>query len=186
MFIILHDFEPMLKCTQEQWILEHPPLKDKLLAPQSHQGPRCQFNGRVKLPSLTPWILFYSEGKKKMVDADDNPMGQGQKAYLQCHRQAHFCGSHQVWCCIPSKFCNSVSNQISGLRTKYKKHKGRFMAMGTGIMPHNGQSVQNLLDLDSIWHNNPSMAAKTYSSQLGIDHAGTLYSLVQLHGRAVH
>ncbi|KAG1839465.1 hypothetical protein DFJ58DRAFT_733341 [Suillus subalutaceus] len=55
-------------------------------------------------------------------------------------------------------------------------------------MPLDGQSAQNLLevvhadfpwysDLDSIWHNNPSMAAKTYSSQPGIDHAGTGPSL---------
>ncbi|KAG2061167.1 hypothetical protein BDR06DRAFT_966201 [Suillus hirtellus] len=91
------------------------------------------------------------------------------------------------------KFCNSVFNQISG--TKYKKHKGRFMAMGAGIMLHDGQSVQNLLalvcadfpwflDLDSIWHNNPSMAVKTYSSQLGVDLTGALYVLVQPHGRA--
>ncbi|KAG2336471.1 hypothetical protein BDR05DRAFT_1005826, partial [Suillus weaverae] len=93
------------------------------------------------------------------------------------------------------KFCNSVSNQISGLRTKYKKHKGRFTATSAGVVPLDGQSAQNLLelvhadfpwfsDLDAIWHNNPSMVAKTYSSQPGVDHAGVLYLLVQPHGRA--
>lgn len=39
-------------------------------------------------------------------------------------------------------------------------------------------------ELDQIWHSNLSMAAKTHSSKLGADHAGTLYSLVQPHGRA--
>ncbi|KAG1811662.1 hypothetical protein DFJ58DRAFT_850750, partial [Suillus subalutaceus] len=72
--------------------------------------------------------------------------------------------------------------------------KAKFNAMGAGVMPLDGQSAQNLLelvhadfpwysDLDSIWHNNPSMAAKTYSSQPGVDHTGALYSLVQPHGR---
>ncbi|KAG1799488.1 uncharacterized protein HD556DRAFT_1305689 [Suillus plorans] len=192
MFVILHDFEPTLECTQEQWILKHPPSKDKLLAPQSHQDPRYQFNGRAKLLSLMPW------GRKKMVDADDNPIGK-DKGHIYSAIAGLIFADHIKYGAAYrqnlKKFCNSVSNQISGLRTKYKQHKGRFTATGTGIMPHDGQSAQNLLaliradfpwflDLDSIWHNNSSMAAKTYSSQLGIDYAGTLYSLVQPHGRA--
>ncbi|KAG1800002.1 hypothetical protein EV424DRAFT_1352227 [Suillus variegatus] len=198
MFVVLHDFEPMLECAQDQWILKHPPLKDKLPAPQSHQGPRCQFNGRAKLPSLMPWILFYLEGKKKMADADDNPTGK-DKGHIYSAIAGLIFVDHIKYGTTyrqnPKKFCNSVSNQISGLRTKYKKHKGRFTATGAGIMPHDGQSMQNLLalvcadfpwfsDLDSIWHKNPSMVAKTYLSQPGVDHAGTLYSLVQPHGKA--
>ncbi|KAG2053460.1 hypothetical protein BDR06DRAFT_972257 [Suillus hirtellus] len=144
MFVVLHDFKSTLKCAQEQWILKHPPSKDKSPVPQLHQGPRCQFNGRVKLPSLTPLILFYSEGKKKMADAEDNPMSK-DKGHIYSAIAGLIFADHIKYDATyhqnPKKFCNSVSNQISGLRTKYKKHKGRFTAMSTGVMPHNGQSV---------------------------------------------
>ncbi|KAG2335589.1 hypothetical protein BDR05DRAFT_1006652 [Suillus weaverae] len=136
-----------------------------------------------------------------MADADDNPTGKDKGAIYGAIAQLIFVNHIKYGAAYrqnQKKFCNSVSNQISGLRTKYKKHKGRFTAMGTGVVPLDGQSAQNLLgeslmpyfyflwfsDLDATWHNNPSMAAKTYSSQPGVDHAGTLYSLVQPHGRA--
>ncbi|KAG1884366.1 hypothetical protein F4604DRAFT_1919541 [Suillus subluteus] len=143
-------------------------------------------------------ILFYSEGKKKMVDADDNPMSKDKGDVHGAIAKLLF-ANHIKYGAVydqnQKKFRNSVSNQISALRTKYKKHKTRFNATGTGVMPLDGQSVQNLLelihadflwysDLDSIWHNNPSMVAKTYLSQPGVDHAAALYSLVQPHGRA--
>ncbi|KAG2047139.1 hypothetical protein BDR06DRAFT_1014126 [Suillus hirtellus] len=141
-------------------------------------------------------ILFYLEGKKKMADAEDNPMGKDKGHIYSAITGLIFADYIKYGTTYHQnlkKFCNSVSNQISG--TKYEKHKGRFAAMGAGIMPHDGQSVQNLLalihmdfpwfsDLDSIWHNNPSMAAKAYLSQPGVDHASALYVLIQLHGRA--
>jgi len=40
------------------------------------------------------------------------------------------------------------------------------------------------MELDAIWHSNPSMAAKVHSSRPGVDHAGNFYSLVQPHGGA--
>jgi hypothetical protein len=40
------------------------------------------------------------------------------------------------------------------------------------------------MELDVIWHANPSMAAKMHSSKPGVDHAGSLFSLVQLHDGA--
>ncbi|KAG1770139.1 hypothetical protein EV702DRAFT_1202554 [Suillus placidus] len=143
-------------------------------------------------------ILFYPEGKKKVADADDNPTGKDKGAIYGAIAQLTFANHIKYGAAYrqnQKKCCNSVSNQISGLRTKYKKHKGRFTATGAGVVLLDGQSAQNLLelvpaefpwfsDLDSIWHNNPSMVAKTYPSQPGVDHAGALYSLVQPHGRA--
>ncbi|KAG2064936.1 hypothetical protein BDR04DRAFT_1177093, partial [Suillus decipiens] len=38
------------------------------------------------------------------------------------------------------------------------------------------------MELNAIWHSNPSMVAKTCSSKPGIDHAGAFYLLVQPHG----
>ncbi|KAG2335630.1 hypothetical protein BDR05DRAFT_1006612, partial [Suillus weaverae] len=120
-----------------------------------------------------------------MADADDNPTGKDKGAIYGAIAQLIFANHIKYGAAYrqnQKKFCNSVSNQISGLRTKYKKHKGRFTATGAGVVPLDGQSAQNLLelvradfpwfsDLDAIWHNNPSMAAKTYSSQPGVDHA---------------
>ncbi|KAG2344210.1 hypothetical protein BDR05DRAFT_947609 [Suillus weaverae] len=76
---------------------------------------------------LTNMVLFYSEGKKKMADADDNPMGKDKGAIYGAIAQLIFANHIKygaAYCQNQKKFCNSVSNQISGLRTKYKKHKG--------------------------------------------------------------
>ncbi|KAG1908400.1 uncharacterized protein F5891DRAFT_1179919 [Suillus fuscotomentosus] len=82
-----------------------------------------------------------------------------------------------------------------GLRNKYKKFKVSFGSTGTGVMPTEGSQAKNLLDaallelpwykdLDTIWHSNPSMAATTHLSKLGVDHTSTLYSLVQSNSGA--
>ncbi|KAG2101029.1 uncharacterized protein F5147DRAFT_655375 [Suillus discolor] len=89
----------------------------------------------------------------------------------------------------PKKFCNSVANHIVGLKTKYKKLKARFSATGAGVLPGSGHA--NLFaeicsewkwfaDLDRIWHSNPAFAVTSHLSRPGIDHAGQMYSLVQL------
>ncbi|KAG2068237.1 hypothetical protein BDR04DRAFT_1158052 [Suillus decipiens] len=86
------------------------------------------------------------------------------------------------------KFHDAVSNCIT--KSKYKRLKTQFSDMGAGVMPLDGMATNNLLDavlvefpwsmeLDAIWHSNPSMAAKTCSSKPGVDHAGAFYSLVQ-------
>ncbi|KAG2046829.1 hypothetical protein BDR06DRAFT_1014380 [Suillus hirtellus] len=93
------------------------------------------------------------------------------------------------------KFRDATNNCINNLRTKYKKMKARFGDTGAGVMLLDGTAVKNLLDsvlseflwymdLNGIWHSNLSLATRTYSSKPGIDHAGSFYSLVQLHGGA--
>ncbi|KAG2125534.1 hypothetical protein BD769DRAFT_1668787 [Suillus cothurnatus] len=92
------------------------------------------------------------------------------------------------------KFCDAVCNCIR--MGKYKKIKASFGSMGTGVIPAEGTSAKNLLDamllellwymeLDAIWHSNPSMATKVHSSRPGVNHAGTFYSFIQPHGGAV-
>ncbi|KAG1826500.1 hypothetical protein DFJ58DRAFT_849452 [Suillus subalutaceus] len=77
-------------------------------------------------------ILFYLEGKKKMVDADDNPTSKDKgdvhgaiAKLLFANHIKYGAAYHQN----QKKFRNSVSNQISVLRTKYKRHNvGNFPA----------------------------------------------------------
>ncbi|KAG2112049.1 uncharacterized protein F5147DRAFT_651151 [Suillus discolor] len=141
-------------------------------------------------------VLFYSEGKKKMSPADDNPSGKDKGDIYGIITHLIF-GQHikygPAYHQNPKKFHDSVSNHVSG--TKYKKHKSQFTATGAGVILFDGTSRKNLLervladlpwysDLDSIWHSNPSIAAKTHSFKPGVDHAGTLYSLVQSRGGA--
>jgi len=38
------------------------------------------------------------------------------------------------------------------------------------------------MELNAIWHSNPSMVEKTCPSKPGIDHAGAFYLLIQPHG----
>ncbi|KAG1748481.1 uncharacterized protein EDB91DRAFT_1245178 [Suillus paluster] len=139
-------------------------------------------------------ILFYSNGKKAMSPVDDQPSGldKGQictviaKVIFTSHPKYDQAYQHNQ-----KKFHNAVSNCIT--KSKYKKLKAQFSETGTGVMPLDGTASKNLLDsvlvelpwymeLDAIWHANPSMAAKTHSSKPGIDHAAALYSLIQLHG----
>ncbi|KAG1868962.1 hypothetical protein DFJ58DRAFT_837796 [Suillus subalutaceus] len=48
------------------------------------------------------------------------------------------------------KFCDSVTNHIMGLKTKYKKLKARFSAIGTGVLP--GSRHANLFaEICSEW-----------------------------------
>ncbi|KAG1801250.1 uncharacterized protein BJ212DRAFT_1305067 [Suillus subaureus] len=125
---------------------------------------------------LTRWILFYSDGKKAMAAADNGPSGSDKGQ-------------------IYSVIAKLVFMDHINLRGKYKKIKVTFGSMGTGVMLAEGTPAKNLLDaalqelpwymeLDAIWHSNPSMAAKVHSSRPGTDHAGAFYSLVQLHGGA--
>ncbi|KAG1719561.1 uncharacterized protein EDB91DRAFT_1089266 [Suillus paluster] len=188
-FVVLHDLEPTLECTQGEWILKNPPPKDNPMPLQKPLDPGCQFIGKAKMPSLMSWILFYSNGKKKMSPIDDGPSGRDKG-------DIHGVIAHLI-------FANHIKygpayhhnlEEIS-LRTRYKKNKSQFTATGTGIVPLDGASAQNLLekvhvdlpwysDLDAIWHSNPSMAAKTHLSKPGLDHAGALYSLIRPHGGA--
>ncbi|KAG1804094.1 hypothetical protein EV424DRAFT_1544790 [Suillus variegatus] len=143
-------------------------------------------------------VLFYSEGKKAMSPVNDSPSGsdKGQicsviaKLIFTNHpKYGHAYHDNQ------KKFCDAINNRINNLRTKYKKMKARFSDTGAGVMPLDGTAAKNLLDsvlsefpwytdLDGIWHSNPSLAAKTYSSKPGVDHAGSFYSLVQPRGGA--
>ncbi|KAG0692313.1 hypothetical protein DFH29DRAFT_1008897 [Suillus ampliporus] len=70
-------------------------------------------------------ILFYSKGKKKMADVDDNPTGKDKGDIHDAITQLIFANHIKYGTAYhqnQKKFRNSVSNQISGLRTKYKKH----------------------------------------------------------------
>lgn len=62
-------------------------------------------------------ILFYLEGKKKMADADDNPTGK-DKGHIYSAIAGLIFVDHIKYGTTyrqnPKKFCNSVSNQISG------------------------------------------------------------------------
>ncbi|KAG2092153.1 uncharacterized protein F5147DRAFT_657768 [Suillus discolor] len=129
-------------------------------------------------------VLFYSEGKKAMSPVNDSPSGsdKGQicsviaKLIFTNHpKYGHAYHDNQ------KKFCDTINNCIN--KTKYKKMKARFGDTGAGVMPLDGTAAKNLLDsvllefpwytdLDGIWHSNPSLAAKTYSSKPGVDHAG--------------
>ncbi|KAG2362824.1 hypothetical protein BDR07DRAFT_1484295 [Suillus spraguei] len=86
------------------------------------------------------------------------------------------------------KFCDSVTNHIVGLKSKYKKLKARFSATGAGVLPGKGHA--NLFieicaewkwyaDLDEIWHSNPAFAVMSHLFRPGVDHAGQMYSLTQ-------
>ncbi|KAG2065134.1 hypothetical protein BDR04DRAFT_1122063 [Suillus decipiens] len=91
---------------------------------------------------------------------------------------------------------NSVMQSaiVSGfLGVNTKKFNVSFSSMGTDVMPAEGTSAKNLLDaallelpwymeLNAIWHSNLSIAMKMHSSRPGVDHAGTFYLLIQLHG----
>ncbi|KAG2068279.1 hypothetical protein BDR04DRAFT_1119882 [Suillus decipiens] len=119
-------------------------------------------------------ILFYSDGKKAMAAADDGPSGSDKGQ-------------------IYGVLVKLIFTDHVNLRSKYKKIKGSFSSTDAGVMPAEGTSTKNLLDamllelpwymeLNAIWHLNPSMAMKVHSSRPGIDHTSTFYSLIQLHG----
>ncbi|KAG2361774.1 hypothetical protein BDR07DRAFT_1485470 [Suillus spraguei] len=121
-------------------------------------------------------VLFYSDSKKAMPAVDDNPTGldKGQ---------------------IYHNIVRLLFAAHPKLRGKYKKLKASFTSTGAGVMPAEGTGARNLLDtalselpwyieLDAIWHSNPSMATRTYSSKPGIDHTSALYALFQPHGGA--
>ncbi|KAG2740677.1 hypothetical protein P692DRAFT_20881278 [Suillus brevipes Sb2] len=91
-------------------------------------------------------VLFYSEVKKRMSPADDNPSGKDKG---------------DIYGVIFRLILRITSKQVLADLPWY-------------------------LDLNSIWHSNPFMAAKTHSSKPGVDHADALYSHVQSHGRAAH
>ncbi|KAG1788078.1 hypothetical protein EV424DRAFT_1356273 [Suillus variegatus] len=143
-------------------------------------------------------MLFYSDGKKAMASVDDSPSGSDKGQIYSFITQLIFEGHPKYGSAYEQnqkKFCDTVSNCITNLRTKYKKLKAKFSDTGASVVPLGDMAMKNLLDtvlielpwyteLDQIWHSNLSIAAKTHSSKLGADHAGTLYSLVQPHGRA--
>ncbi|KAG1728469.1 hypothetical protein EDD22DRAFT_1015896 [Suillus occidentalis] len=121
-------------------------------------------------------VLCYSDGKKAMSTVDDGASGldKGQ---------------------VYTTLAKLIFTDHPSPRGKYKKLKATFSSTGTGVMPDGGMQMKNLLDaalielpwyteLDAIWHANPSMAAKTHSSKPGVNHAGTLFSLVKLHDGA--
>ncbi|KAG1793674.1 uncharacterized protein HD556DRAFT_1443462 [Suillus plorans] len=71
------------------------------------------------------------------------------------------------------KFRVSVANCITAtaLKNKYKKCKAKFSATGAGVVPLDATTSNNLLDevnAELPWP--------------GVDHAGNLYALIQLHG----
>ncbi|KAG2358587.1 hypothetical protein BDR07DRAFT_1489255 [Suillus spraguei] len=156
-------------------------------------------------------VLFYSKGKKVMSPINDSPSGldKGQicsiitKVVFTDHpKYGHAYQENQ------KKFRDAINNRINNLRTKYKKLKARFSDTGAGVMLLDGTVTNNLLDavllefpwymeLNGIWHSNPSMTAKTHLSKPGvdypheihlyysyIDHVGAFHSLVQLRGGA--
>ncbi|KAG1835344.1 hypothetical protein DFJ58DRAFT_735625 [Suillus subalutaceus] len=143
-------------------------------------------------------VLFYSDGKKAMTAVDDHPSGSDKGQIHQNIAKLLFANHSKygaAYTINPKKFRDAVGNRIGTLRGKYKKIKTSFGSTGAGVMPAEGTQANNLLDaallelpwytdLDSIWHSNPSMAAVTHSSRLGVDHAGALYSLVQPRGGA--
>ncbi|KAG2091706.1 hypothetical protein BD769DRAFT_1679291 [Suillus cothurnatus] len=148
------------------------------------------------LGAMDEEVLFYSDGKKAMAAADDGPSGSdkgqiyGVLAKLIFTDHVKYGPAYAV---NAKKFCDAVCNRIG--TGKYKKIKASFGSTGAGVMPAEGTSAKNLLDavllelpwymeLDAIWHSNPSMAAKVHSSRPGVDHAGNFYSLVQPHGGA--
>ncbi|KAG1722075.1 uncharacterized protein EDB91DRAFT_1256230 [Suillus paluster] len=96
-------------------------------------------------------ILFYSNGKKKMSPIDDGPSGRdkgnihGIIAHLIFADHIKYGPAYHH---NQKKFCDSVTNCISGLRTRYKKNKSQFTATGAGIVPLDGASAQNLLEKD--------------------------------------
>ncbi|KAG1729178.1 uncharacterized protein EDB91DRAFT_1253098 [Suillus paluster] len=141
-------------------------------------------------------ILFYSNGKKAMPSVDDAPSGKDKnkihdfiaKLIFATHTK-YKAAYHQDL----KKFHMSVTNRITSLRNKYRKCKGRFNVTGAGVVPLDETTLKNLLDevtaelpwytdLNSIWHSIPSFATKSHSFRPGVDHAGDLYALVQLHG----
>ncbi|KAG1800091.1 hypothetical protein EV424DRAFT_1545814 [Suillus variegatus] len=139
-----------------------------------------------------------------MAAVDDHPSGSDKGQIYQNIAKLLFAGHPKygaAYTINPKKFCNAVGNHIG--TGKYKKLKATFSSTGTGVMPAEGTQAKNLLvlnrliivdaalselpwytELDAIWHSNPSMAAVTHSSKLGVDHAGALYSLVQSRGGA--
>ncbi|KAG2366751.1 hypothetical protein BDR07DRAFT_1479753 [Suillus spraguei] len=143
-------------------------------------------------------ILFYSDGKKAMAAADDGPSGSDKGQIYSVIAKLVFMEHIKygpAYLVNPKKFRNAVCNRIRILRGKYKKIKASFGSTGAGVMPAEGTPAKNLLDaallelpwymeLDAIWHSNPSMAAKVHSSRPGINHAGAFYSLVRPHGGA--
>ncbi|KAG2339089.1 hypothetical protein BDR05DRAFT_1003631 [Suillus weaverae] len=143
-------------------------------------------------------VLFYSDGKKAMSAIDDGASGSDKGQVYGTLAKLIFTDHPRygyTFATNAKKFCDRVRNRIQTLRGKYKKLKASFDSTGAGVMPGEGTQMRNLLDaallelpwymeLDAIWHSNPSMAAKTHSSRPDVNHAGTLYSLVRPHAGA--
>ncbi|KAG2058092.1 hypothetical protein BDR06DRAFT_1033856 [Suillus hirtellus] len=141
-------------------------------------------------------VLFYSDGKKAMSPINDSPSGLDKGQICSVITKLIFTNHPKYGYTYhdnQKKFCNTTNNCIN--KTKYKKMKARFSDTGASVMPVDGMAAKNLLDsvlseflwymdLDGIWHSNLLLAARTYSSKPGIDHAGSFYSLVQPHGGA--
>ncbi|KAG2066414.1 hypothetical protein BDR04DRAFT_1121194 [Suillus decipiens] len=103
-----------------------------------------------------------------MTPVDDWPLGSDKGQICTIIAKAIFIGHPkygQAYQHNQRKFHNVVSNHITN-------------ETGAGVMPLDGMASKNLLELDA----NPLMAAKTHLSKPGVDYAGTLYSLIQLHG----
>ncbi|KAG2355132.1 hypothetical protein BDR07DRAFT_1493597 [Suillus spraguei] len=127
-------------------------------------------------------VLFYSNRKKAMTASDDGPSGS-DKGQIHSTLARLIFTDHPKYSAAystnPTKFHDAVCNHIGILRTKYKRLKATFNSTGAGVMQTDETQVKNLLDaalldlpwyteLDAIWHSNPSMAAKTYSSKLAL------------------
>ncbi|KAG1804662.1 uncharacterized protein BJ212DRAFT_1304213 [Suillus subaureus] len=124
------------------------------------------------LPML---ILWYRNSKGQIYNVIAKLIFTGHPKYGQAYQHNQ------------KKFRDAVSNHIT--KSKYKKLKAQFSEMGAGVMPLDGMASNSVLmellwymELDAIWHANPSIAAKTHSSKPSVDHAATLYSLVKPHG----
>ncbi|KAG1850439.1 hypothetical protein F4604DRAFT_1934453 [Suillus subluteus] len=140
-------------------------------------------------------VLFYSDRKQLHSDGD-RPSGKDKVSICAVIAKYVFEGDEEYkdhYKAAPEKFRDSTNNHINSLRKKYCECHDRLHATGTGIMPQDENTAQNLHaqilqefpwydDLVGIMGGNPALSLKTISSRPGVDHAADYFAISSAAG----
>ncbi|KAG2335570.1 hypothetical protein BDR05DRAFT_1026659 [Suillus weaverae] len=142
--------------------------------------------------------LFY-EGKKTAISStDERPSGRDKGDIHRILSKLIFENDSEYSALYAEdlkKFDISVGNRCTALRKLFRDHHDKFNKTGAGVTPLDEHAATNLhkqVSLEFPWYDqlhpflfsNPTIGAKIFTAQPGVDHAADYYSLIHPHGGA--
>ncbi|KAG0706451.1 hypothetical protein DFH29DRAFT_872231 [Suillus ampliporus] len=140
--------------------------------------------------------LFYEGKKTATSSSEERPSGRDKGdihrilSKLIFEKDSEYSAAYAE---DPKKFDVSVGNRCTA--KLFRDHHDKFNKTGAGVTPLDENAATNLhkqVLLEFLWYDqlhpflfsNPTIGAKIFTSQPGVDHAADFYSLIRPRGRA--